>query len=265
MFNLKSSDPFLHIRAKYCSPTHSQASSSKGSPTRSRATPSRDTTSGDATSGNSSSEGTPPPPPQEPQVPSSTPAASSSLATGNSVPIADSSTPTGEHSKDVLLSLAEAKTESAGNNNATKDSLALNLFSDQSSLFSSSNDSYEFNSFIMFEPTNESSAFSQMNSSPTLTHRPMVNSTTFCIESNETVESQPSIVKTSLSQMSSSSSSSSSESSCSLRETPPPSPSTMSTPACASSTPRDLSLTPNGSSTTVGTPLPPDLTDQDEI
>ncbi|XP_069185568.1 uncharacterized protein [Procambarus clarkii] len=33
VFNLKSADPFLHIRAKYCSPTQSQASSTRGSPT----------------------------------------------------------------------------------------------------------------------------------------------------------------------------------------------------------------------------------------
>lgn len=110
VFNLKSADPFLHIHAKYCSPTHSQASSSKGSPTRSRATPSRDTTSGDPTPGNSSSESTPPPP-QEPQVPSSAPAASSNLATGNSVPNAD--IPTVENSTDVLVSLAEPSTDSA--------------------------------------------------------------------------------------------------------------------------------------------------------
>ncbi|KAK7068911.1 1,3-beta-glucanosyltransferase [Halocaridina rubra] len=242
VFNLKSADPFLHIRAKYCSPSQSQASSSKGSPTRSRVSPSRGTTSGEPTPGNSSSEGTPPPPhSQEPlQVPSSPPpAVSSILDTGNSVPTTDSSMPSKDHSKDLSFDLHDSTDKSP----LTKDSEASNE-SNANTLISTED----------HKRINDAIPVSETASSPTSYQRQMVNSTTFCVENQEKDESTPTIPKTLQSELSPSSP----ESSCSIKEMPFQLSSTLSTPACATSTPQDLSLTPNGSSTTVGTPLPHD-------
>ncbi|KAG7171356.1 GAS2-like protein 1-like [Homarus americanus] len=271
VFNLKSADPFLHIRAKYCSPTQSQASSTRGSPTHSRATPSRVTLSGDPSPGNSSSEGTPPPP-QEPHVPPSPPAVSSMPATvsntitDSSIKDKNSSIPKEEYSAVTVKESSMTKSDSRNASfipcsiNGTVEDASYALAQDMPTATTSSS---------------QSQSNSVKTSSPTTMSRPIVNSSTFCIEDHNLVDPLPSIIQTSHSKSpstsstssssSSESSSSSDSSSCSLKVTPPPTPSTFSTPACATSAPLDLSLTTNGSSTTLGTPLPTDSIDHEEL
>ncbi|XP_063590957.1 uncharacterized protein LOC134768216 isoform X6 [Penaeus indicus] len=263
VFNLKSADPFLHIRAKYCSPTHSRASSSRGSPTHSQATPSRGTASGDPTPGNTSSEGTPPPP----QVPPSLPAESS-------MPAEESCRFSAEDSDCMAEGSVPATEDSAATAEQSKPTAECSLSAMQSS-FSKVNgeDPEEHHVNGMMESQSRelqggdlSTEWTVESCSPT-PERSMVNSSTFCIEDKNVADPIPTISlashSKSMSTSSTSSTSSSSDSSCSLKVTPPPTPSTFSTPACATS--NELSVTPDGSSTTIGTPLPPDFIEQDEL
>ncbi|XP_042866922.1 uncharacterized protein LOC122249834 isoform X15 [Penaeus japonicus] len=263
VFNLKSADPFLHIRAKYCSPTHSRASSSRGSPTHSQATPSRGTASGDPTPGNTSSEGTPPPP----QVPPSLPAESSMPAeescrfsAENSNCMAERSVPAAE---DSAITTEQSKPTAEGPLSAMQTSF--------SKVNGEDSDEHHVNG-TMESQSRElqgeelSAEWTGESYSPT-PERSMVNSSTFCVEDKNVADPIPTISlvthSKSMSVSSTSSTSSASDSSCSLKVTPPPTPSTFSTPACATS--NELSVTPDGSSTTMGTPLPPDFIEQDEL
>ncbi|XP_069991711.1 mucin-2 isoform X6 [Penaeus vannamei] len=262
VFNLKSADPFLHIRAKYCSPTHSRASSSRGSPTHSQATPSRGTASGDPTPGNTSSEGTPPPP----QVPPSLPAESS-------MPAEESCRFNAEDSDCMAEGSVPATEDSATTAEQSKPTAECSLSAMQTSLSKvNGEDLEEHHVNGMMESQSRELQGGDLSTewtescSPT-PERSMVNSSTFCVEDKNVADPIPTISlashSKSMSTSSTSSTSSSSDSSCSLKVTPPPTPSTFSTPACATS--NELSVTPDGSSTTIGTPLPPDFIEQDEL
>ena len=260
VFNLKSSEPFLHIRAKYCSPTNSGASSIRGSPTHSRATPSRVTVSGDPSPGNTSSEGTPPPPP-EPQVPTSPPAVSSMPTTESSASVTDIANagkecfiPSDESS---MVSNEERPLSNCDSRGASFISLSNSGPTDPESFYSIEDHAAEVINGIC-ALTN-----SLQDSSPTIVLRPIVNSTTFTTENHNTDDPLESIIQASHSKCPSTSSaysfvSESTTSDISPKVTPPPTPSTFSTPACVTSAPLDASLTTNGSTTSLGTPLPPD-------
>ncbi|KAK8745838.1 hypothetical protein OTU49_000054 [Cherax quadricarinatus] len=269
VFNIKSTDPFLHIRAKYCSPTQSQASSTRGSPTHSRATPSRVTLSGDPSPRDSSSESTPPPP-EEPQVPPSPPAVSSMHATESCVSITESS----KTENRSFISTDECTVVDAEESLLKKEDSTEASFPPCSLNGTTEIESFELvqdDELIAATSSLQSQSSPRISTSSTPVSRPIVNSATFCIEDHKT-DPVPTITHTSHSKSPSTSSASSSSSestsspessSYSLKATPPPTPSTFSTPACATSAPLDLSLTTNDSNSTLGTPLPTDSTDHD--
>ncbi|MPC29810.1 hypothetical protein E2C01_023061 [Portunus trituberculatus] len=260
VFNLKSAEPFLHIRAKYCSPTNSGASSIRGSPTHSRATPSRVTASEEPSSGNTSSEGTPPPP-TEPQVPTSPPPVSSMPATENSTSITDIADagkecfiPSDENS---MVSTEERPLSNCDSRGASFISLSNSAPTDPDSFYSLEDHAAEVVTGVCSESN------SIQDSSPTVVLRPIVNSTTFTAENHNTDDPIEAIIQSSHSKQPSTSSaysfiSESTTSDISPKVTPPPTPSTFSNPACITSAPLDASLTTNGSTTSLGTPLPPD-------
>ncbi|KAK4289558.1 hypothetical protein Pmani_037481 [Petrolisthes manimaculis] len=225
VFNLKSAEPFLHIRAKYCSPTNSGASSHRGSPTHSRTSASRGPTS----SGNSSSEGTPPPS-HEPQVPISPPAVSSMPTTTEDVDAAAAAAASEVPPRDYVVAKGEWR-------EASFISFSANGTDGGESCISAGDDIADS---VTSQPNSED------NSSPTQFMRPIVNSSTFCIEDHNCNPGQSMILHDG------SDSNSSGSASTSPKITPPASPSTFSTPACLSS------LNTYGSSTTLGTPIPPD-------
>lgn len=260
VFNLKSAEPFLHIRAKYCSPTNSGASSIRGSPTHSRATPSRVTASGDPSPGNTSSEGTPPPP-SEPEVPTSPPAVSSMPAAESSASVTDVANagkecyiPSDESS---VMSVEERPPSNCESRGASFISLSNSGPTDHESFYSLEDHSHAAAASVCSESN------SLKDSSPTIVARPLINSATFSVENHDSDDPLQSIIQASHSKCPSTSSafsfvSDSTTSDMSPKVTPPPTPSTFSTPAYVTSAPLDASLATNGSTTSLGTPLPPD-------